>query len=143
MVTRIKKIFPNLKTQKTRKSRVPVSLRSYRDEINYSIRKKQTKKLKPLHEEPRLKEWQHWALIENAYPYTITFKTNHMLIPKREVAKKDLSKSELAELDKILEELADVYDCHLTNFPKKQSRKNHFHIHMLTYKDHRREIRVI
>lgn len=143
MVTKFKKRLTNLKTQKPRKSRVPVSLRSYRDEINYAIRKKQTKKLKPLHEEPRLKEWEHWALIENAYPYTITFKTNHMLIPKREVEKKDLNSAELAELEKVLDELSSEYDCQMTNFPSKQSRKNHFHIHMLTYKDHRREIRVI
>lgn len=143
MVNKLKSRLTNLKTQKPRKSRVPVSLRSYRDEVNYTIRKKKTTKLKPLHEEPRLKEWKHWAVIDNAFPYTITFKTNHMLIPKREVAKQDLNKAELAELDKVLEELSEQYDCHLTNFPAKQSRKNHYHIHLLTYKDHRRDIRVI
>ena len=60
-----------------------------------------------------------------------------MLIPKRVVNKKDLTEKELNELQVILDELSETYDCHLTNFKKKQSIIGHFHIHMLIYKDER------
>lgn len=141
MVTRIKRIFPKVYVPRSKKSKVPVSLRSFRDEVYYGIRK-QVSKPKSFLEETPIREWKYWALIENAFPYNIAFSANHMLIPKREVPVEELNKKEKSELDKILNELSSAYDCHMTNFPSKQSRKNHYHIHMLIFKNHRREMRI-
>jgi hypothetical protein len=141
MVLSIKHKINKFRTPSKKTGGLPVSLRSYADELDYAFKKK-TQQLKSFLEEEVIQEWKHWALIENAFPYSSVFKVNHMLIPKREVDKAGLNKKESSELELILEELSDIYDCHLTNFPGKQSRKNHFHIHMLIYKDKRSEIRI-
>jgi diadenosine tetraphosphate (Ap4A) HIT family hydrolase len=125
-----------------RKNKVPVSLRTYRDELRYTKSKKSRNNndTKHLANEDALKEWSYWRLIHNAYPYSSAFKVHHLLVPKRVVAKTDLNQEELAELDSLTDELSDVYDCLLINFPKKQSIRNHFHVHLLTYKDKRSEL---
>lgn len=141
MVTRIKNKLPKFKVPKTRTSRALVSLRTTRDELYYA--KAKTKgKTKPLVEEDRLKEWKYWALIENEFPYSAAFKTHHMLIPKRVVAEKDLSDAEQTEMRDVLEELATDYDCVLVNFTRQQSIRHHFHLHLLEYKDKRKEIKI-
>ena len=71
---------------KTKKKKLPVSLRSYRDELHYHHAKKMGL-TKPLQMEKMLKEWQYWALIDNKFPYSAAFKTHHMLIPKRVATK--------------------------------------------------------
>lgn len=124
-----------------RKNKIPVSLRTERDELKYS-RVKQTKSTKHLLDEPRLKEWKHWALIHNEFPYSAAFKIHHLLIPKRVASDKDLTIAEKAELNNILVELSDSYDCLLVNFKSKQSIHSHFHVHLLTYKDKRRQLKI-
>ena len=130
--------YINLKNSKT--SRAPVSLRTLEDEIIYGKHKKNGKAGSLKDEEP-MKNWLHWRLIKNKFPYNAVFKTHHMLIPIREVPKHHLSKSELEELDSILIECSETYDCMLVNFSKKQSIKNHYHIHLLMYKDNRKHLK--
>jgi hypothetical protein len=113
-----------------------------KDEHRYHKAKKQGAARKSLLEEPRIREWEHWALIENAFPYSSAFSTHHMLIPKRVVSRKDLSRYEKDELHVVLEELEQEYDCYLVNFPSKQSIVHHYHVHMLVYKTKRRELRI-
>lgn len=128
--------------QLRRKTNLPVSLRTKKDELYYAKAKKAGKSLKPLLEEERLREWNFWALIKNEFPYSAAFKIHHLLIPKRVVSGKDLTEDELNELMKILDELSSEYDCHLVNYAKKQSIKHHFHVHMLIYKDNRKELKI-
>ncbi len=118
---------------------LPISLRTDKDEQAYLTAKIQNN-LHSLKDEPRLREWQFWALIENRFPYSLPFKTHHMLIPKREASESDLSSEEEAELKKIIEELKTDYDCRIINNPRQQSQKGHFHIHFLEYKDMRSEM---
>lgn len=113
-----------------------MSLRTSKDEMRY-LQAKLAGQTTPLHKEQPLKEWQYWAVIDNRFPYSLAFKTHHLLIPKRVVIHKELSHQELTELDAILEELSDYYDCQLINFQRKQSIVGHFHIHLLVYKDQR------
>lgn len=120
---------------------IPVSLRKRKDELAYA-RAKQNKSRRPLLNEPRLREWRYWALIDNDFPYTAAFKKHHMLIPKREVKENDLNSREREELKLIIEEVSKDYDCQLINFINKQSVRNHYHIHLLTYKDKRKELKI-
>lgn len=124
-----------------RKNKLPVSLRTQQDELKY-LRVKKTKTTKHLLDEPRLKEWKLWALIHNEYPYSAAFKTHHLLIPKRVASDKDLTAAEKTELNNILGELGDSYDCLLVNFKSKQSIRSHFHVHLLIYKDKRRQLKI-
>lgn len=128
-------------TKKAKQSQIPVSLRTPEDELSY-FEAKLTGSTKPFLEEERLKEWQFWALIENRFPYSAAFKTHHLLIPKRVVEKNDLNKQEQRELEQILDELDQDYDCYLVNYKSKQSVLYHFHVHLMTYKDQRDELRI-
>ena len=141
MVTQIKHMLPKLKVPKTRTSRALVSLRTTRDELYYANAKTKGN-TRPLVEEDRLKEWEYWALIKNEFPYSAAFKTHHLLIPKRVVKEKDLTDEEQAEMRTVLEEMAELYDCVLMNFTRQQSIRHHFHLHLLEYKDKRKEIKI-
>jgi hypothetical protein len=113
-----------------RKSKLPVSLRKPRDERGYGRAKRRGAARKPFLEEPRIREWQYWALIDNAFPYSAAFSTHHMLIPKRVASREQIKRHEYQELQSILAELESSYDCCLVNFPAKQSIVSHYHIHM-------------
>lgn len=120
---------------------LPASLRSPDGQRQYMINK-EAGLMKRLIDEPQIKEWEYWTLINNEYPYDAVYRTSHMLIPKRVVTKKDLNKTELNELNQIIEELSDEYDCYLVNFANKQSIKSHFHIHFLVYYDNRKDFKL-
>ena len=131
------------KFQPVRKSKLPVSLRTHKDEANYLQAKKTGIAKKPLYEEAPIRTWNNWMLIENRFPYNAVFETFHMLVPRRGgVVKSSLSSREREELEDILDELSDVYDCYMVNYPKKQSIKTHYHIHLLTYKTDRRDLKL-
>lgn len=127
-----------------RKNKVPVSLRTFKDELRYE-KTKQTRKNNSktvLQEETSIREWDKWKLIHNEFPYSSAFKTHHMLLPKRVVSQENLTQQEKNDLEVILKELSQSYDCQLINFSKKQSIKQHFHIHLLVYKDYRTELKI-
>ena len=143
MEEKLKKIIPKIKLPKTKKARAAVSLRTTKDELNYEKAKKKGKST-PLIDEPRIREWQHWALINNSYPYTFAYKIHHLLIPKREVPETELNDEEHQELLLIYQELGreKIYDCRLVNFTKKQSIPHHYHIHLMAYKDRRKDMKL-
>lgn len=122
--------------ERRKKATIPVSLRKNATEIFYQ-QSKLAKMTVPLHQEPRLREWEHWGIIDNAFPYDVAFSVHHLLIPKRVTPESELSVAERTELEQILESISGDYDCFLVNFASKQSIKNHYHIHLMTYKSHR------
>jgi hypothetical protein len=124
-----------------RKRNLPVTLRTYKDEIKYTAAKLNGE-LIPLHKEPRLREWKHWAIIDNAFPYSAVFKTHHLLLPKRVTTEDGLTAAERKELPLILKELNNegAYDCMMSNFTKKQSILQHYHMHLLSFKEKRFEL---
>ena len=129
-----------LKARKIRnRSGLAVSLRTRSGETAYITAKKLSATV-PLIDEPRIKQWQYWALIDNAFPYGAAFRVHHLLIPKRVVSEQALNAQEKEELPKVLAELGQTYDCHLTNFSKNQSIKSHYHIHLLIYKQSRDQL---
>lgn len=138
----MRKIKRKIRRIATPKSRFPVSLRTLEDEAAYARAKKRGHAKKPLHKEAPLKEWQHWLLIENEFPYTAVFKTSHMLVPRREISRKQISADEQKELDEIIDEVERKYDAMMINFPTKQSIKHHHHIHLLSYKENRKHTKL-
>ena len=134
VITKIKQSI-----RSTQKQSTPISLRTISGEMTYTLAKK-AGRLVSLSEEPALRVWKYWRLIENAFPYDIAFKVHHLLIPIRVIAKGQLNIAEKEELEIILDLLSDEYDCYLENFVSKQSIKNHYHLHLLTYKDDRTDM---
>lgn len=123
------------------KGSLPASPRSPDGERRYMINKK-AGLTRRLIDEPYIKEWNYWALINNDYPYDGIFRVSHMLIPKRLATKKDLKVFELNEFNEIVERLSNEYDCYMVNFAAKQSVNNHFHVHFLVYYGNRKDFKL-
>lgn len=80
-------------------------------------------------------EFEHWAIIENDFPYDAIASTNHLLFTKREIPFDWdlLNQEELKELNKIRKEyLNKNYEVVWENLPKGQTVPVHFHLHLLT-----------
>lgn len=121
--------------------KVPMSLRKPETEERYQIAKK-SGLLKPLSESPAIEVFKYWKLINNDFPYDMCFQKHHMLIPKRQYSHwYQMNLREFLELIRIMKRyyVNGTYDLPFFNFPKKQSVKNHFHIHLAEYYDERPE----
>lgn len=84
-----------------------------------------------------VKEFNHWVIIENEFPYDAIASVSHMIITKREIALdwQLLSKEEKEELNEIKETyLKQKYDVFWENFPSVQTVPQHFHIHLIVLK---------
>lgn len=83
-----------------------------------------------------IKEFNHWYIIKNRFPYDTMVRINDMLVSKRAVGSfADLTEDEHAEYHKIIEQLTidGAYDARIENFPKVQSVKKHIHIHLVCW----------
>lgn len=84
-----------------------------------------------------VKEFQHWVIIENEFPYDAVASVSHMISTKREVALdwKLLNEEERKELEEIRETyLNEHYDAIWENLPKGQTAPHHFHLHLIVMK---------
>lgn len=120
---------------------LPMSLRSAKGEQFYQTAKNQ-RRLTPLYQEDVIKEWIHWRLINNRFPYDMCFTTCHMLLPVEYVADYDLlSESAKRELREIITYYCqDNYDVVFENMNSRRSVKNHYHLHCATYVTDRKDI---
>ena len=83
-----------------------------------------------------LREFEHWVIIENRFPYDRMARTNDMLVSKHPLeshydAPQEI-KDELEHIMKLLEK-EDFYDAHMENFPKIKSVKRYVHIHLIRW----------
>ena len=84
-----------------------------------------------------VKEFEHWVILENEFPYDRVAKVSHLLSTKREIPLdwKFLNKEEKEEFKKIKEEyLKEHYDAIWENLPKGQTVPHHFHLHLIVLK---------
>lgn len=90
----------------------------------------------PFKETP-IKEFDHWIIIENQFPYDAVATTTHMIATKREVPFdwSLLNEEEKNEFEKIRKEyIAERYDAIWENLPKGQTISKHFHLNLLVLK---------
>jgi diadenosine tetraphosphate (Ap4A) HIT family hydrolase len=81
---------------------------------------------------PSIVEYQYWRIIDNKFPYDTIAKVHHMLVPKRQFAKRsDMTKKERLELDTIIDFYIEDYDMYLQNTEKAQSVPSWYHLHLL------------
>lgn len=84
-----------------------------------------------------IKEFKHWVIIENEFPYDAVATTSHLISTKREIALdwNLLNKEEWEEFKSIKEEyLKNNYDAIWENFPSGQTIPGHFHLHLVVLK---------
>ncbi|MEY2671660.1 MAG: hypothetical protein RL687_77 [Candidatus Parcubacteria bacterium] len=85
-------------------------------------------------QEGLVKEFTHWVIITNEFPYDAIASTSHMISTKREVAFnwELLSPEELAEFYQIKKDYISAhYDVLWENLPSGITIAHHFHLHLL------------
>lgn len=82
-----------------------------------------------------VREYEHWAIIQNIFPYDLIAEVAHLLIPKRIFAHyEEMTDTEEKELFRIKQEVTPQYDSILENFAHNRSVPSHFHFHLLKIK---------
>lgn len=87
--------------------------------------------------ETLVKEFNHWNIIENEFPYDAIATVSHMIATKREVPFdwRLLTLEEEKEIEYLKETyLNEHYDVVWENLPKGQTIPKHFHLHLLVLK---------
>jgi len=85
----------------------------------------------PLCQKKSIKNFEHWRIVDNAFPYDLIAVTHHLLIPKEHATEKDLTKEALDELILIKTQKLFIYDFILMALPKSVSIPQHLHYHLI------------
>lgn len=121
---------------------LPMSLRTAESERYYQDQKL-AGTLIPLADEPTIRAWTYWRIIENRFPYNVALAKHHLLLPIRAVPdRSDLKDEELAELVEIIALVASEYDFVMENFPKRRSILAHYHLHLGEYYPTRSDMKL-
>lgn len=90
----------------------------------------------PLCDNPALKEFTHWKVMENNFPYDKVAKVHHMLLPRRHATEIELTAEEDRELIEIKESYVNAgYDFIFEASNKNKSVPKHFHVHLIVVRD--------
>ncbi len=90
----------------------------------------------PLCSQAPIKEFAHWMVQENAFPYDLVADTHHMLLPKRHVVEGELSEEEWIEYSRIKHTfVAENYDMIMEGTPRQKSVPEHFHVHLVVLRE--------
>mgnify|MGYP001579346225 CR=1 FL=1 len=82
-----------------------------------------------------LKNFKHWRIVNNKFPYDKVAKIHHMVIPKRHTIYEELNKIEKEELDLIRATHINLkYEAILEATNKEKSIPDHFHLHLMVMK---------
>ena len=89
----------------------------------------------PLLQEPWLKEYKYWVIIDNRFPHDKHNTRNHMLVLKRNCRIGQVKKREWLELPKIYYLLGHKYDAIKLNLPSMISITDTVHMHLYNFKE--------
>lgn len=124
MESKITKTF--LRTEET--------MARYAEKINARAKGVEVRNPFLLWEELMIKDFEHWVIIPNEFPYDAIAKVSHMICPKRNVGFdwRLLTTEEKEELEQLKNGyLKENYDALWENFPMGQTFKSNFHLHLL------------
>ena len=83
---------------------------------------------------PSLKEFEHWRIVDNDFPYDLVAQTTHMIVPKRHVDENGLTNEEIEEYKTIKKTyLVDYYNCIYETVPRRQSIRGHYHLILMVF----------
>lgn len=87
-------------------------------------------------EEVAIKDLQYWKIIRNSFPYDKIAKTHDMIVPKRHVTERELSRDELVELQIAKTSYIDAtYEYLIESAHSQKSIPGHFHLHLIIAKE--------
>lgn len=79
-----------------------------------------------------VKEFEHWLIIENDFPYDAVASIHHLAIPREHIT--TLNKDTLEEYQNVVVHYVDQnYDFTGTNTPGNRTQPQHFHLHLLKW----------
>jgi len=82
-----------------------------------------------------IREYEHWRLMPNRFPYDRLFSKSDMLVLRRHSDEYGIREDERAELLELKTSvLVDEYDAFLEQLPKQRSIPHHFHVHLVQYR---------
>ncbi|MCD8528164.1 MAG: HIT domain-containing protein [Candidatus Pacebacteria bacterium] len=84
-----------------------------------------------------LREFDHWFIVENDFPYDAIATTHHLIFTKRHIPFEWalLNQAERDELEHLKKTVfATEYEVLYENLPKGQTVPTHFHLHLLILK---------
>jgi hypothetical protein len=89
----------------------------------------------PLCEKPALREFTHFRIVNNNFPYDKIAAVHHMIVPRVHLEEKDLTLEMYQELVYLKETyINDNYSHIIEALPKNKSIPNHFHLHVIEAK---------
>ncbi len=84
---------------------------------------------------PATKEFVHWKIVKNDFPYDVIAEAHDMIMPLRHTIENGLMKEEWQEWLEIKEKyVGDNYEYVIEPVPKHKSYPDHFHLHLITAK---------
>jgi hypothetical protein len=87
-------------------------------------------------EKNTIKEFAHWRIVENAFPYDAVARVHHMLVSKRHVSTEQLTDEERLDFEEAKKGYVyDHYEFMIEPVPKQRSIPEHSHLHILIAKD--------
>lgn len=84
-----------------------------------------------------VKEFNHWVIVTNEFPYDAVAQVSHMIATKREVGFDwDLLTNEERDEYELIKKtyLAEHYDAIWENLPRGSTVAHHFHLHLIVLK---------
>lgn len=89
----------------------------------------------PLCAAPSIAAFDHWRIIDNAYPYDLIAKVHHMIVPKRHASDGQLSEEEWKEFAELKRSYVEEhYEFVVEPTQRQKSIPEHTHIHLLVSK---------
>ncbi|PIQ91424.1 MAG: hypothetical protein COV70_03815 [Parcubacteria group bacterium CG11_big_fil_rev_8_21_14_0_20_39_22] len=90
----------------------------------------------PLCSEKILKEFKHWKILKNRFPYDRIAQDHDMIVSMRHVKEGELTDEEFIELREIKNNFVfDSYQYVIESSMKQKSIPEHFHLHLVNTKD--------
>jgi hypothetical protein len=84
-----------------------------------------------------IREFEHWVIMKNKFPYDRYFSKSDMLVSRRHAAEDAITDKERDEYHYIRTHmLGDEYDTVMNHLPKQKSLPNHYHVHLIQIKRH-------
>lgn len=112
-----------------------MTMRLPEDEAKYTQAKKDGNTTL-LFNEPPIKDYKYWRIVDNRFPHSRIAETNHMIVLKRECKSLMLIKPmEWVELLKVIIDVADEYDNFAYNLPSMSSVKTIPHAHLYRFNE--------
>lgn len=84
-----------------------------------------------------IRDWRHWYITPNRFPYDTVAEIHHLLAPFNHVAgHEEMTREVQRELKMILLTLNEerFYDCRMENFSVGKSQPQHYHLHLIKWK---------